>query len=410
MPARRQVEIAIEQGRQAAGPDSSFGPMLDTFGEAVADDSDLAPLRPRVVAAIESAKHAYAQATDWLEAHLLPAANPRDAVGHDAYVAATRIWLGADIDPIATYEWGWEELARLGEDLRAACARIDPDATVDQVLERLGTDPSMCAADAQEFLALMQQRQEQALSELDGTHFVVDPRIRTLEVKAAPPGGAAAPHYSAPSEDFSRPGRVWYPMEGRTTFPLFEEVTTAYHEGFPGHHLQAGTALALGDQLSRFHRMSIWHPGSGEGWALYAERLMGELGYLDKPEYEVGLIMSQTLRACRIVIDIGCHLELTIPDGSPVGAGQTWSYELGVEMMMKVAHQTRHMSESEMVRYLGWPGQAISYRVGEQVILDLRDEWVAKNGADDLPRFHNELLSIGSVGLDLTRDLVRQVM
>lgn len=409
VPARRQVLIAIDQGRQAAGESSSFGALTTMFDEAsqTGHGPDLAA---RLSAAVDTAKAAYSKATDWLEHTLLPVATERDAVGRDAYVAAARIWLGAEIDPIATYEWGWSELSRLGEELEHACARVQPDLSVDQVLEVLVSDPTRAAADADEFLAMMQERQEQALAELDGTHFAVDPRIRTIEVKAAPPGGAAAPHYTAPSEDFRRPGRVWYPMEGRETFPLYEEVTTAYHEGFPGHHLQNGTAMALGERLSRFHRIAIWHPGSGEGWALYAERLMGELGYLDKPDYEVGLIMSQTLRACRIVIDIGCHLELTIPDSSPVAAGQLWSYEAGVEMLTKVAHMTRHMAESEMVRYLGWPGQAISYRVGEQTILDLRDEWVAKNGADDLPRFHTELLSIGSVGLDLTRDLVREVM
>ena len=92
-------------------------------------------------------------------------------------------------------------------------------------------------------------------------------------MKESPPGGALAPYYTQPSEDFvSRPGTVWYPLEGKTTFPLFQEVTTAHHEGFPGHHLQVGVQMCQGDLLSRYHKLIVWLPGAGEGWALYAER------------------------------------------------------------------------------------------------------------------------------------------
>ncbi|MCP3936696.1 MAG: DUF885 domain-containing protein [Actinomycetia bacterium] len=410
VPARRQVEIAIEQGHDTAGDESSFDAISGFFDAAVAADPALESMRDRIDTAIVNAKAEFARGTTWLSERLLPVAPDNDALGRDRYVAAARVWLGADLDPVETYEWGWSEIARLREDLVVACDRVVAGGSVDEVLNLLMTDPTRAAADADEFLDLMQQRQEQALADLEGSHFDVDPRIRHVEVTAAPPGGAASPYYSAPSEDFSRPGRVWYPMEGRKSFPLYDEITTAYHEGFPGHHLQVGTQVTMGDRLSRFHRVAIWNPGSGEGWALYAERLMGELGYLDKPDYEVGLLMSQLMRACRIVIDIGCHLELPIPTSSPVASGGRWSYEVAVQMLTEVAHQTPHAARSEAVRYLGWPGQAISYKVGEQAILDLRDEWIAANGSGDLRRFHAEVLAIGSVGLDLTRSLVRATM
>ena len=84
-------------------------------------------------------------------------------------------------------------------------------------------------------------------------------------------------------------------------------MTTAYHEGFPGHHLQVGMQMSLAEKLSRLHRLWVWKSGTGEGWALYAERFMNELGFFEKPDYVFGWLSSQMLRACRVVIDIGSH-------------------------------------------------------------------------------------------------------
>ncbi len=405
--ARRQIEAAIEQGHQAAGnDDSSFDGIRDQFTELASDNADIAALGDRLDAAIAHAKSAYGAMTGWFEATQLPAAPAADGVGEEQYVASAQRFLGERIDPHQLYAWGWSEVARLSSEVAAVCARIDDTKSVDEVMELLVTDPDRSAPSVESFIEIMQARQEQALEQLDGEHFEVDDRIKTIEVKTAPAGGSTAPYYTGPSEDFSRPGRVWYPVDGRTTFPLWEEVTTAYHEGFPGHHLQVGWQTAMGDELSRLHRTLVWYPGSGEGWALYAERFMGELGYLEEPDYEVGLLMSQMFRSCRIVIDIGCHLGLTIPDDADFHPGEVWNFDLAVEMLQTVAHRPEPEAISEAIRYLGWPGQAISYKVGEQAIIDLRDEWVAA-GHTDLKQFHAELLSVGSLGLDLMRELVQ---
>jgi len=326
-------------------------------------------------------------------------------VGRDPYVLAPERSLGESIDPDALSALGWSERGRLPEPLAELCARIDPDASTSAVMERLATDPAFGVDGVDQFLAVMLERQQAALRELDGTHFDVPEPVRQIEVKAAPPGGALAAHYGAPSEDFSRPGCVWYPIGGRTFFPLFDEVTTAYHEGFPGHHLQVGWQTAMGDELSRFHRLLVWYPGSGEGWALYAEHLMGELGYLEETAYEIGLVTTQLLRTARIVIDIGLHCGFTVPDDQPFHPGEPWSFELATEMLRDRAYTTADMAESEATRYAGWPGQAISYKVGERAILDLREELSAQDDFD-LKQFHADLLSVGSIGLDLMRDLM----
>jgi uncharacterized protein (DUF885 family) len=251
----------------------------------------------------------------------------------------------------------------------------------------------------------MTDRQLEALAALDGTHFDVPAEVHDISVQVEPAGGALAAHYVPPSEDFARPGAVWYPVAGKTHFPLFQEVTTAYHEGFPGHHLQCGIQVALADELSRFQRLMVWYPGSGEGWALYAEHLMGELGYLERPEYVVGLLSSQLFRACRVAVDIGLHLDLPIPDDVSFHPGGRWNYDVAFELLTTRALLDKDDAASEVTRYLGWPGQAISYKLGERAILDLRAEAEAAGGFDP-KAFHARVLGVGSVGLDLLREHV----
>lgn len=406
--ARRQVLAAIDQGRETEGGESAFLLFLARFDAAIADAPGIGSgdRRDRLIAAIAHAQASYGRATNWLESDYLPSAVPNDGVGRERYVSAAEQFLGERIDPEELYAWGWAEVARLRAAMAQRCAEVDPDASVDQVMERLRTDTDRGAATVDEFLAVMLQRQQEALDQLDGSHFDVPEQIRSIEVLESPPGGALAPYYTGPSEDFSRPGRVWYPIGDRTFFPLYDEITTAYHEGFPGHHLQVGWQVAMGDQLSRFHRLLTWYSGSGEGWALYAETLMGELGYFEKPDYVIGLLTSQLFRSCRIVIDIGAHCGFGIPADQDFHPGEDWTFDIATEMLRDITFAEASLADSEVTRYFGWPGQAISYKVGEKAILDLRAEMEAADGFD-LKQFHADLLSVGSIGLDLMRELVR---
>lgn len=403
--AARQVTTAIEQGRAAAGPESGLDVLLQRFDAAHGKDAPLSS-RTELAEAIATAKSRIETMTDWLESDYLPRAPAADGVGRQRYTAAAETFLGEAIDPEALYSWGWSELERLATQMTELCATIDPNVSPAEIIQRLHHDPDFGVEGVDAFLSVMLERQQSALRELDGSHFEVPAEIRAIEVKAAPPGGALAPYYASPSEDFSRAGCVWYPVGDRSFFPLYEEVTTAYHEGFPGHHLQVGWQAAMGEQLSRFHRLLVWYPGSGEGWALYAEHLMGELGYLEETAYQVGLVVSQLFRSARIVIDIGLHCGLAIPSDQPFRPGEDWSFDLAVEMLREIAYVPTSLADSEATRYAGWPGQAISYKVGERAILDLRDE--LSTGDDfDLKEFHAILLSVGSIGLDLMRELVR---
>jgi uncharacterized protein (DUF885 family) len=261
----------------------------------------------------------------------------------------------------------------------------------------------------EEIRVWLQKMMDTAMDELAGTHFDIPAPVRTVEAMIAPAGSAAAPYYTRPSLDFSRPGRTWLPTLGQTRFPLWGLVSTWYHEGVPGHHLQLAQWAHLADQLSTFQTTIGSVSGNTEGWALYAERLADELGYLTLPGTRLGYLDAQQMRAIRVVIDIGMHLQLEVPANSPVHAGKTWTPEVAREFFGAFCGRPSAFLDSEIVRYLGWPGQAISYKLGERAWLAGRDAARAARGAGfDLKAWHAAALSLGSLGLDdLTDELAR---
>jgi uncharacterized protein (DUF885 family) len=222
-----------------------------------------------------------------------------------------------------------------------------------------------------------------------------------VEARIAPAGSAAAPYYTRPSLDFTRPGQTWLPTLGRTKFPMWDLYSTWYHEGVPGHHLQLAQWQYLATQLSQYQTGLGSVSACSEGWALYAERLMDELGYLTQPGARMGYLDSQLMRAIRVIVDIGMHLELPVAADWAPGGGQRWSPELALEFFTSHSGRDREFAESEIVRYLSVPGQAISYKLGERAWLNGRDAARAAHGADfDLKAWHMAALSLGSLGLD----------
>jgi uncharacterized protein (DUF885 family) len=396
--AARQVRGAVAQGRIHQGERSYFRGLPAAFAASGVRDAALAA---RIEGAVPGACEAYGAITDWLEASYLPRAKADDGVGRALYLRRMRRWLGATPDPEETYAWGWTEVAGILGEMRRLADTLAPGKTLPEVFALLRRHPA--APDRASFLAVMAERQRRALAELDGTHFDVPAAIRRVEVKEAPPGGVPGAYYLPPSEDLTRPGTIWYSMQGDGPFPLWDEISTAYHEGFPGHHLQCGLQV-LTRSLCRLHRVAGDCAGYAEGWALYAERLMGELGYCEEPAYEIGRLVNGLLRACRVVFDIGAHLGLAIPGDAPFHPGERWTFELGVEMMQTLGGLEPEHAASEVTRYLGWPAQAISYKVGERAILSLREEHLASGGT--LKDFHARVLACGSLGLDLLRGQV----
>ena len=396
--AVRQAESLLGQLREVGGAESRFDRFASMCAAVGADQS-------RLDSAVSAAKQSCLDFAGWIEKEYLPAAEPEDAVGRERYLAGADEFLGMSIDPEETYEWGWEEMKRLHAEMKQVADQVSPGEDVFDVIDTLETDPDRSAHTRADFVEFISDLQVDAIAKLEGDHFDVPDPLRRVTVNIAPPGGSLGAWYHGPSEDLLRPGSIWYAPGERKSLPLWQEVSTAYHEGFPGHHLQVGTVVVKKDEISRFHRLVIWNSGSGEGWALYAERLMDELGFYEKPEYKLGWLVSQLFRTVRVVLDIGCQLKLRLPEDAPLYPGQVWSYDIGVDYMNQVAHQPRDVSESEVTRYLGWYGQAISYKVGEREILGIRDEVQRRPGYAE-KAFHQKMLEAGAIRLDLLRDVM----
>ncbi|MEU4566246.1 DUF885 domain-containing protein [Micromonospora sp. NPDC023956] len=348
----------------------------------------------------------------FLRTELAPRGREKQAAGRERYALASQYFLGAKIDLDETYAWGFEELARLEADMRTAAGRIvGPGATVDEAVAALDADPARTIQGKEAFRDWMQALADRAVDELHGTHFDIPEQVRRIECRLAPTSDGGI-YYTGPSEDFSRPGRMWWAVpQGVTDFSTWREVTTVYHEGVPGHHLQVGQTAVRAELLNRWQRLLCWVSGHGEGWALYAERLMDELGYLADPGDRLGMLDAQAFRAARVIVDIGMHLELEIPRDNPFGfrPGERWTPELGWEFMRAHCRVPDENLRFELNRYLGWPGQAPSYKVGERIWLQARDEAKTRKGAEfDLREFHRQALDLGALGLDpLRRALAR---
>lgn len=397
----RQVSACATQADTWAGVTGGRG----FFADLLARYDEVAPpepaLRARLAAATGAAASAYAGWSDYLRQDYLPRARQDDAVGPERYALRARVFTGLSLDLAQTYAWGWEEVRRIRAEMAQTARRIVPDGDLAAAVQILESDPARAVDGVEAFRRWMQDLQDRTMADLDGRHFDIPPPVRRIEALIAPPGGALAMYYTGPSEDFARPGRTWYPTGGRTRFPTWAEVSVAFHEGVPGHHLQIATTRHQGGKLTRFQRLLAGTSGYTEGWALYAERLMSELGYLDNPDHYLGYLSSQGMRAARVVLDIGLHLGLPIPDDEPDQPGQTWQPEFALPFLQRHCFFPADMLASEVDRYLGWPGQAISYKVGERAWLAAREAARgAAGGAFDLKTFHATALEMGPMGLD----------
>ena len=398
---RRQVLASSDQLATWAGRKDA-----PAFFEQFAESASAVPGAPleQLRKAAKHASLALGETADFLVNDYAPQADVRDGVGPERHALARRRFMGMKVEAKDAYEWGWAEVQRIDAEMERVAKEILPSATLAEVRHFLDTDPSRSIQGEGALRDWLQELMDDAMSFLiDNNHFSIPDSIRTVEAMISPPGGAAAMYYTGPSEDLSRPGRTWYPTNGRTVFPRWSEPTTAYHEGVPGHHLQVAIATINSEKLSRFQR-NTFVSGHGEGWALYAERLMDEFGFLENPEYRLGYLYAQAFRAARIVIDTGIHCGFAIPQSSSWHPGEQWTPELMLEFLSAHSSSDDEFNRSEINRYLGWPGQAISYKLGERVWLDLRDDAKKKYGAAfDLRKWHAHALDLGNLGLDLLK-------
>lgn len=387
VPARRQVEAVAELVDGYAA--KFFAELPGGAPEAVRGD---------VVRAAEGGADAYRALASFLRTELLPSATETDAVGRDAYALHSRRFLGADIDLDEAYEWGAEELARMVEEQERTAREIVPGGSVADAIAALDADPARTLDGVDALQRWMQETSDRAVAELGASHFDIPEPVRTLECMIAPTQDGGI-YYTGPTDDFSRPGRMWWSVPpGDTEFTTWRELTTVYHEGVPGHHLQIATAVFQRDTLNSWRRLLAGTSGHAEGWALYAERLMEELGYMDDPGDRLGMLDAQRMRAARVVLDLGVHLGKRTPQGG------AWTFDYALDFFRSHVNISEAQSRFEVQRYFGWPGQAPSYKIGQRLWEQLREEVRTREGAAfDMKDYHRRVLEIGGLRLDTVR-------
>ncbi|BBY88544.1 DUF885 domain-containing protein [Mycolicibacterium tokaiense] len=383
-PAARQVQRGITQAQR-------------TQGLLVAMVAGAPVKSPLLGADLErhagAAAQAFGELAEGLRTDIAPRAGEVDACGRDAYRLHSRSFLGAEIDLEETYAWGLEQLNSIVAEQNTIAGQLYPGESVAGALARLDADPRYLITGTDALQRWMQDLSDRAVDALADTHFDIADPLRTLECRIAPTQNGGI-YYTGPSEDLTRPGRMWWSVPPAVEqFHTWQETTTVFHEGVPGHHLQIGRAVVLADQLNRWRRLGCWVSGHGEGWALYAERLMAELGWLDDPGVRMGMLDAQRFRAARVVIDIGVHCGLTAPDGGTWDAARAWDF------LTTHSAMAEDNLRFELDRYLGWPGQAPSYAVGQRIWQRLR----AQSTAAGLPlrEFHRRALDLGGLPLQV---------
>lgn len=399
LAAPRQAAAVVDQltAWTGEGPGCTAGP--GWFAGFVAPGPER--LRGELDAAALRATAAVAEFRDWLRDTYAPATSRTpDAVGRERYRLAVRGHTGADLDLDEAYAWGWSEFHRTAAELRTEAERVLPGAGVREAMHHLERHGHAIEG-VEAVRAWLQDLMDGAITALDGTHFDIAGPVRRVESRIAPAGSSGTPYYSGPSLDFSRPGRTYLPTLGRDRFPTWQLVTVWYHEGVPGHHLQLAQWVAVAGRLSRYQTTLGMVSADIEGWALYSERLMDDLGFFTDPAHRLGFLDEQMLRTIRVIIDIGMHLGLSIPADSGFHPGERWTPDLATEFMAIHNGSPAALRDSEIVRYLGMPGQAIGYKIGERAWLRGREAARRRHGSGfDLKAWHMKALSQGSLGLD----------
>lgn len=373
--AARQVREVARQADQLASKDSPF---------------ELLPVSEEQLKPVHQAAEEFSR---WLLEELLPQAPEADGVGRERYELFSQNFVGDRVDLDEAYEWGQEYLAEIIAQQRGIAQELYGTDDVSLAMRKLDEEERYTIHGVDNLREWMQRIGDQTITDMAGTHFDIPEEIQVIEA-CIDPAGSGGIFYTPPTADFSRPGRMWWSVpKGQDTFHTWQELTTVFHEGVPGHHLQLGVAMTEQDNLNLWRRAVCWNSGHGEGWALYAEGLMEELGYHEDPGTRMGLLDGQRLRATRVVLDIGVHLGKTNPDGGE------WNYDYARDFLAKNVAMASENRDFELMRYLGWPGQAPSYALGQRLWQQLRAK--AVGGGMELKEFHNRALRHGSIPMNI---------
>src|SRR6202041_3314883 len=289
------------------------------------------------------------------------------------------------LSPAQIHAIGLHEIERIQREM-LAIARAQGFSDVASFRESLKTNPKYIPTSAEQilddfrkYIAQMQPKLTDLFGYIPGS---------PVTVEAIPPFQAAsATHYQTGTADGKRPGRVSVATSNFEHRWLVDDEATAYHEGIPGHHMQLSVAQQM-TGLPKF-RLHTHNSGYTEGWALYSEQLGKEVGFYQDPVSDYGRLSSELFRAVRLVVDTGIH-------------SQGWTRDQVVEFFRKSGAVDEPTIQSETDRYIAWPAQALSYKLGQLKFRELRERARKELGPKfDIRKFHDEILDGGTLPLDL---------
>ena len=400
---RTQISIAADQ----------IASWIDPSGMAYFENLNSTNLdsarRQRMEKAASAATHAFAEFESFLRTDLLPTGSDQEAVGDAVYHATSRAFLGSDLDLDEIYDFGWSELERLVAQARDIAAHItgtpaDADV-VDRAVALLDAHPASQLADTAAIREWLRSRVDTTITKLDGTAFELPEGVRDVECVVTEAASGVV-YYLPGAPDGSTASKiVWTIPRGKTAISAWHEVTNVHHEGVPGHHLEHSINRA-NTTLHPWQRYLCEIHCYAEGWAHYSEGLAEELGLLDSPGEQLGMVLGQIWRSVRIVVDLGLHTRRPIPRNRFTTASE-WTPELGRSFLRDLARTDAHTAKFEVDRYFGWPGQALAFKVGAKLWGDARSQAASKAGDSfDLTTFHRDALGLGPMGLGPLRALL----
>lgn len=401
--AARQVEAVARQCRDWCDPTGSdfFAGLSRAAGSIPRVSSSTAKA---VDDAVRLTAAAFSEFADFLTTDLLPDAPVTDGAGRQLYAVTARAFLGAEVDLDETVAWGWDELTRIGREIKIAAEAIHPDG-LGAAAAMLDADPHRIVAGPTDIEAWLTDTVGEIADFVDGNVVDLPPSARLPRCLVSR-SGAGVMYYDPPDPGLIRPGTIWWATEATQIVHTWRERTTLLHEGIPGHHLQISSALTAPD-LHPWQRALCHIHGYAEGWAHHSEAWSAEIGLLDDPADRLGMLIGQAWRAARIVIDAGLHLDLPIPAGRGIDA-ERWTYPTAVAYLRRITGLGERMAGFEVDRYLGWPAQALSFRVGARLFSEIVDQARARPGYVQRT-FHTELLRRGPMGLAPLRERVAQM-
>ncbi|MEO1015978.1 MAG: DUF885 domain-containing protein [Pseudomonadota bacterium] len=387
----------VRQIRDQIVDDPGDSPLFTPFERLAADDS---ARRAAARQAVAEAIDAYRDLLRFLETDYAPLARTAPGLralpgGEAAYRDAARFHTTRrDLSPEEIHGAGLIEVARIRAAMDEVIVESGFGGDFEAFLHFLRTDPQFYA-DSPGDLIEKASTLSKALDAILPEYFRTLPRLPygVSPVPAAIAPGYTTARYSQGDPEQGRAGTYLVNTYRLDQRPLYELPALSAHEAVPGHHLQIALAQELEDVAP--YRRTYYATAFGEGWALYAERLAGEAGLYKTPYEQFGALSYEMWRACRLVADTGLHWF-------------GWSREEAEACFRKNTALSEHNIQTEVTRYIGWPGQALGYKIGEITILDLRAEAEEALGAAfDIRDFHDVVLAEGATPLDVLERRVR---